>query len=139
MKLKSLILGVFFLVISSVAIGQQGAIMRAQSAPGVYENLVSDGSGHLQVGKTYTHASVSVLVTTTALVAADTTRGFIQVQNQDATNALWVKCDGTAATADGNSVKIIAGATWTPAVPPVSACNAIASVATIVAGVVTAH
>lgn len=76
------------------------------------------GAAHANNAKTAGAASA-------ALLAANAARKYLAIQNQDATQSVYVRTDGGAAVADNTSVKIAPGQTWEPPVPPVGAVNAI--------------
>lgn len=74
-----------------------------------------------------THAPSSPAVTNASgvLLAANASRKYLCIQNQDATGNIWVRGDGGVATADADSIKIGPGESWEPLIPPVGAVNAI--------------
>lgn len=96
-------------------------------------SLAAAGQGASSV--THTSTTVSVLITNTALLVANPSRRYLQIQNQDATNPIWVRCDGVAATADGNAVKIAAGLTWIPLGVPIGACAGISTGGTVITNI----
>jgi hypothetical protein len=125
----------------------QSAIVRGEASAGVYENISSTSqrlnvnaavtSGTASVGVTFTHTAAATLVTSTSLVGANASRKYLQIQNQDAANPIWVNCAGSAAVADGTAVKLAANQTWAPAIAPVGACAGIATGGTVVTSIVS--
>lgn len=80
------------------------------------------GNTHVQAKKTVTNASASML-------AANASRRYLCVQNQDATGNIYIRTDGAAAVADASCVKIGPGQMWEPLVPPLGAVFAIGDIA----------
>lgn len=83
-----------------------------------------------------TETSVSVATSSTQILAANANRTFLFIQNQDATNPIFVATDGNAAVADGTCTKIVAGGsrTWENGFIPNGAVFGIAT-----GGTVTTH
>lgn len=133
------------LAASSCAAFGQSAIIRGEASAGVYENIkstsqalnVNIASGSATIAVIYSQTAIATLITSTTLVGPDAARKYLQVQNQDATNAIWVRCAGGPAVADGTGIKLAAGQTWAPPVPPNQACQAIAVGGTVVTSVTT--
>lgn len=125
------------LAASSCAAFGQSAIVRGEASAGVYENIKSSSQSlnvtqsGTPVGITVSDSAVSVLVTATVILAANPARKYLSIQNQDAANTIFIRCDGVAPTADNNSYKLTLGQTYAPVVAPVGACNAIATVGTV--------
>lgn len=146
MKLTKLILAALVAATLSSSVCGQSAIIRGEVSAGVYENLKSTsqalnvtmtGASTPATGVTFTQTAAATLVTSTSLLASNAARKFLQIQNQDTANPIWVNCAGSAAVADGTAVKILANATWSPAIAPVGACAGIATGGTVVTSVVS--
>ena len=135
MKMKLLVAAIGLFAASAAF--SQSAIIRGQSAAGVYENLVSDGSGHLQVninsssaaaGVTATNQTLTVTNASQALVAANASRKFFFIQNNDAAGIIYVTFGATSTTALG--VKLTSGQSWQiTSNAPVGSVNIIGSIA----------
>jgi hypothetical protein len=69
------------------------------------------GVAHTRAAKQVTNASQQIL-------AANAARKYLFVQNQDPVTNLYVRGDGTAATADNGSAKLPPGAVWEPTPAP---------------------
>lgn len=65
------------------------------------------------------------------ILAANSSRKGLGIQNQDAATALYITCDGSAATADKESFKIPAGGYWEPRVVPTGEIRGISASGTI--------
>lgn len=149
MNKSKLLLATLLATISFAAYGQGAAPVRGEVSAGVYENIkstsqalnvnVSSGVAIANNSNAFGHTAVSVLVTSTTLVGGNAARKYTQIQNQDAANPIYVKCDGTAATADNASVKIAAGQTWTPTVSSIMTCTGIATGGTVATNVTFAN
>lgn len=143
--MKSKLIVAALLAACSFAAYGQSAIVRGEASAGVYENIKSTsqalnvivtGAASPAVGVTFTQTAVGTTVASTSLVTANATRKYLQIQNQDATNPIWINCAGVAAVADGTAVKVAAGQTWAPTIPPIGACAGIATGGTVVTSVV---
>jgi hypothetical protein len=94
----------------------QAAPIRGEVSAGVYENLKSDGSGHLLVVETlsgvtpaavtYTTSSVTVTSTATQLWPANTSRKVLIVQNNDTTGDFFLGFSPTTIT---SGIKLLHG------------------------------
>lgn len=60
----------------------------------------------------FTQAGVSVLVTSTSILAANPARTYLLIQNQDATNPIWISLTGITAVANNSFLKIAAGGVY---------------------------
>ncbi len=60
---------------------------------------------------TFTLGSVALGTSSTLLVAANPQRLFLEIQNQGGA-AVYIRLDGTAATADKDSTRILPGDSW---------------------------
>ena len=114
----------------------QMAPIRGQSAVGVYENLVSDGAGHLIVNTnsavtptavTFTNTTATILNSTTVAIAINAARKYLSIQNNDATGIIY--CVPTAAATTALGIKILPAQMWNPSVTPANAINCIGSIA----------
>lgn len=80
----------------------QSAPIRGQSSAGVYENLVSDGAGHLitapNANLTYSGGTVTVSAVQQTLVPANASRKVLIVQNNDAAVDFFVSFSPIVAT-----------------------------------------
>lgn len=76
---------------------------------------------------THTLDGVAITNVDALIVAANAARKYLQIQNQDAANDLFITTDGSAATADAEAVRIRPGETWAPLIPPVGAVRGIMS------------
>jgi hypothetical protein len=103
-------------LILSGAVLAQVAPIRGQVSAGVYENLVSDGSGHLIInqnaaaGTSFTQSSNTVTTTSAIISAANTSRKFMFIQNNDATANVFVAFGNSATTSNG--IKLTPGQSW---------------------------
>lgn len=104
-------------------------------------NAQSDSAGNQKVNPGIyngvpTETSVSVATSSTQILAANASRTFLFIQNQDGTNPIYVATDGNAAVADGTCTKIVAGSsrTWENGFIPNGAVFGIAT-----GGTVTTH
>lgn len=139
---KKILAGLVLALISFSAQAQVSSVIRGELNQGTanYQTIQVDSGGRLlsvSGGLTHTSAAVSVLVTNTVVLAANTSRRFLSIENQDAANAIWIRCDGVAATADNNGYKILAGQTWMPSGVPIGACNGISTVGTVLTNVIS--
>ena len=93
------------------------------SPANIISTVIPLGLAHTQAKKTVTNAS-------TTLLAANATRRYLFVQNQDPTGDIYIRTDGGgAAVADASAVRLRPGDVWEPAVPPLAALTAIGSIA----------
>lgn len=106
-----------------------------------FTNAFCDSSGALLVNPGIynaapTHTSISVATTQAQVIAANAARTYLLIQNQDATNPIWIRFGSTAA-ANGTSIKIIAGASlvFEGSMVPNTAINAISTGGTVTAAV----
>lgn len=63
-------------------------------------------------------AAASVSNASATILAANSARKYLLIQNAHASLDLFVRCDGTAATADADCLKIPAGGVWEPSCVP---------------------
>lgn len=137
-KAIKLIVATFLIALAGPVLAQS-AIIRGEISAGSYENLRSDGSGHLVVnvnsaptpaaaaGVTFTNTNVTVTNASGTALAANASRKYLSVQNNDAAGIIYCTPTATATTALG--VKISAGQMWSPGVAPVNAILCIGSIA----------
>jgi len=104
-------------------------------------NLQLDSAANLKVNTGIyngipTETSVSITTSSTQILAANASRTFLFLQNQDLTNPIYVATDGNAAVADGTCTKIAAGGSrvWENGFIPNGAVFGIAT-----GGTVTTH
>lgn len=79
---------------------------------------------------TYTHTAKQVTNASQSLLAANASRKYLRVENQDAALTLFIRCNGTAATADNASIRLLPGEVYEPATVPVGEVRGIMSAAT---------
>lgn len=103
-----------------------------------FVNAQADASGAQKVNPGVTNAApvqtaVSVTTADGAAIAANASRTFLSIQNQDGTNPIWVSFGGTA-VASGVCLKILAGGYWEAPVHmvPNTAVRAISTGGTVV-------
>lgn len=143
-RLQLLAAAILLVTASGAAFGQS-AIVRGEASAGVYENIkstsqalnvavVSGGGSASAVA--HTDTAISILVTSTTVIAANATRKYLAIQNQDAANPIWINCAGSAAVTNGTAVKLLAGQYYNPTPPPSGACAGIATGGTVVTAVV---
>jgi len=82
----------------------------------------SNNGSHVPAAKTVTNASAQLL-------AANSARKYLLIQNQDATGIIFVRGDGAAATATSACIRIGPGDVWEPSVAPVGELRAIGDIA----------
>lgn len=87
------------------------------------------GSVSVTSGPAGAHAPAAKAVTNSSAVilAANAARKYLLIQNAHASLDLWVRCDGTAATADASCIKIPAGGVWEPPYVPTGEIRGIRS------------
>lgn len=95
----------------AVASATTPALTEGHEAP-----LSVDLSGNLRqksspITGTPAQTSVSVTASDTPLLAANASRKYLMIQNQDAANPIYVATDGLASVADGTCTKVVAGGT----------------------------
>lgn len=135
--MKKFLLAVVFICISGLAAAQGSAVIRGQVSAGVYENLISDGFGHLIISGSgggpitaATCAATSITVTNSsqALVATLAARKSLMIQNNDATGIVYFAFGATAATT--LLAKLVPGSNaYFSTVVPTQAVNLIGSIA----------
>jgi len=129
------------LLLPGLCFGQQRVVIVGDQSGGAgtgpFTNVKVDSSGQLAVtggggsstnNATYTQSNKTVTNSSGSLLAANASRKYLQVQNNDTTGNIFVRCDGSAATTT-TSIKIAPAQTWAPTVPPVGACAAIGDIA----------
>lgn len=131
-KLITLLAGICFLLPAASVVHAQRAIIAGEQAAGVYVNIKTDASGNLFVTDaptvtSMTNTAKTVTSASGVLVAANTSRRYFSVQNNDASGTIY--CTPTATATAANGVKIIAGQMWAPSVAPTNAINCIGSIA----------
>lgn len=87
-----------------------------ENASQQYTIIATDGNGAVNIvsgaeNETYTHTAPAVGLASAQLVAANTARKYLLIQNQDAANSIWIRF-GAAATAGAGSIEIAAGAQY---------------------------
>lgn len=92
----------------------------SKSAPSTISDDASTRTAYVQDG-------VSLGAVDAQLLAANTNRKLLVIQNQDAAVAIYVTFDGSAATADRESFKIAAGGHFEPRVVPTGEVRAISA------------
>lgn len=107
-----------------------------------FAGAMLDGSGILKVNPglyrgTPTQSAKSVTTSSAQLLAANSNRSYLVIQNQDATNPMYINFGGTAAANNG-SLKIPANGNYVAenGYIPTSAINAIASGGTVLVNTV---
>lgn len=136
--MRKLFLGfALFLVISGNVLGQS-AIVRGEVSPGVYETIKTDGAQSLNVNVTgssaagtsltWTHSAPTVTNSSGSLIAANTSRKAILIQNNHATGILYLNLAGGTATTSNIALQPGMSLFLNPGAP-VTAIFAIGSVA----------
>lgn len=74
-------------------------------------------------------AAVAITNASAVILAANAARKYLLIQNAHATDTLWVRCDGVAATATPACLAIPAGGVWEPPFVPSGEIRGIRSVA----------
>jgi hypothetical protein len=101
-------------------------IVKGQVDVNTFSGLVNlAGVAHTRAAKQVTNASQQIL-------AANALRKYLLVQNIDPVTNLYLRADGTAATADNSSLKIPPGGVWEPQPPPTGEVRGIMDAATAV-------
>lgn len=77
----------------------------------------------------FTTAKKTVTNASGTLLAANTARKYLFIQNQSATGVIYIKCDGATAVADATGIQLQPGDVYEPAVPPTGLIAAIGSIA----------
>lgn len=135
MDFKKLLIAVAILSCIGEA-AAQSAIVRGQISAGVYENVLTDGSGSLKVnissqaaisGVSFTNTTPTITNATTVAITVNAARKYLSIQNNDAAGNLF--CTPTAAATLTNGIKILPAQTWAPSIPPTNAINCIGSIA----------
>lgn len=80
-------------------------------------NFQCDAAGNLKINPgvlagTVTQTPISVLVTDTSVLSANSNRCALTIQNQDGANPIFIEFSATAALADNNCYKLAAGQTF---------------------------
>lgn len=123
------------LAFASLSCIAQGGPIRGEISAGNYVNIKSDAAGNLYVSPatgvastyTYTQTTPTVVSATTALLALNTSRKFVSIQNNDSSGILYINFGAAATTAH---FKLIPGATLIlDTVVSTQAINAIGSIA----------
>lgn len=81
------------------------------------------------IGSAFTPAAATVTTASAVLLAANASRKYLLIQNQDATGDIYIQPQAAAATANSACIKIPAGNYWEPLVAPVGEIRAIGSIA----------
>lgn len=102
--MKKLLLGLLCGFALSGQVFAQSAIIRGEVSPGVYENIKTDGTGHLQTtsatnASTWTVTTPTVTNSSTQILAANTARNFFSVQNNSTSGTIYLGIGATATTA----------------------------------------
>lgn len=101
-------------------------IVKGQVDVNTFSGLVNiAGVAHTRAAKQVTNVSQQIL-------AANAARKYLLVQNIDPVTNLYLRADGTAATADNNSMKLPPGGVWEPVPPPTGEVRGIMDAATAV-------
>lgn len=104
-----------------------------------------DASGNIQVNPgvlsgapSQTNGGGSVATSTGQVLAANATRKYLQIQNQDAANPIWILYGAGSATANGNCEKLAAGQTriWDGGYIPNTAIQAISTGGSVIINVI---
>jgi hypothetical protein len=103
-------------VYSDALVGTRGSVDISDRASRVLGKLAP--RAHTQATKTAAAAEAEIL-------AANSARSYLSIQNQHAADDAYVTTDGDAAAVNGTSFRIGPGETWVPAVPPTGAIRAI--------------
>lgn len=82
-------------------------------------------------------AAPAVGIASAQLVAANTGRQYLLVQNQHATGTIWINPAGGAAVAGAGCIKLGPGGSWEPLAQPTGQVNAIGDVANALVTVIT--
>lgn len=108
-------------------------ISKGKVGANVFSGSVSVTSTVNPIGLAHTRTARQVTNVSQVLLAANASRRFLSIQNIDPTGNLFIREDGTAATADNNSLKIYAGgAPYEPLVVPTGEIRGILDVASAV-------
>jgi hypothetical protein len=78
----------------------------------------------------FVHTAKQVTNASQSLAAANAARKYLRIENQDAALTLFLKCDGTAATASNASHRLLPGEVFEPLVAPTGEVRGIMSAAT---------
>ena len=128
-----------FTIFAINAVLSQSAIIRGESSPGVYETIKTDGAQHMQVAivsntasgvtstATWTITTSPVTSTSATLLAANSARKSLLVQNNDSTGIVYL---GFQAPATASGVKLGPGMSFfVNQAVPVNILTAIGSIA----------
>jgi len=92
---------------------------------------VNTFSGNVNIsGVAHTRTAKQVTNVSQVIFAVNAARKYLLVQNTDPVTSLYTRGDGTAATADFNSLKIPPGGVWEPQPPPTGEVRGIMDAAT---------
>lgn len=133
--MKKILVGLLSTLLLSLAVSSaqaQRAIIAGESSAGVYVNIKTDASGNLFTSTgaaaiVFTNTAPTITNATTVAIAANASRKYLSVQNNDATGNLF--CTPVAAATTTNGVKILPAQMWAPSVTTTSAINCIGSIA----------
>ncbi|MGQ0750606.1 MAG: hypothetical protein ACT4PS_08735 [Betaproteobacteria bacterium] len=81
------------------------------------------------VGDAHTQAGVAISNTSAVIIAANSARKYLLIQNQDSANDLYIATDGGAASTDANCIKLEPGEAYEPLVAPTGEVRGIMSAA----------
>jgi hypothetical protein len=135
---KKLFAGLFATFFVATSAFPQSSIIRGEVSPGVYENIKTDGAQRLVVSSgaaaSWAQTAPTVTNSTGQLLAANTSRKSLLVQNNHATGIIYLNFGASATTANmqlgpGQSLFVTSQV-------PSQAINAIGSVASNTAVVV---
>lgn len=118
-------------LLSGPAVAQRAIIAGEQSA-GVYVNIKTDASGNLfttdgAASAVFTNTAPTITNSSTVAIAANTSRKYLTIQNNDASGNIF--CTPVAVATTTNGVKILPAQMWAPSVVTTSAINCIGSIA----------
>jgi len=113
--MKKFLVGILLATFAVLA-QAHSAIIRGESSPGVYVTIKTDATGNLYVapasGATstvaYTQTTPTITNSNGTVLAANTSRKYVSIQNNDAAGIVYINFGAAATTAH---FKIIAGAT----------------------------
>lgn len=97
----------------------QGRVGADRVAGSVSVSAFPSGA-HAPAAKAITNSSAVVLV-------ANSSRKYLLIQNCHASLSLWIRCDGSPATADASCIELPAGAVWEPSYIPTGEIRGIRS------------
>lgn len=83
--------------------------------------------GQVPSPSTFTNTAVTVTNASSTVIAANYTRRYLSIQNNDATG--YIVCNATSAATTTNGVKILPGQMWVPNLAPSNLITCIGSIA----------